>query len=354
MPIAQNQELLDYVGGGYPFMVTVMSGVDGDGLDLVEGGSPGYASLGEVSTSIMRATQVVTEVLRDNTDPGGGNLRTTQVVAEYLIENDETIYVTQIVNEILSQSVGVENQLARGKSWMVFDEENHLDVIISYGDPPTSAANDLAVLNGANMALWGQELLQFRDVTSLGGNLYRLSHLLRGRFGTEVFMNSHSIGDQFILIDFDTAKRVSMVDADINILKFYRGVTIGMLLQSAITRGFANTAAGLKPYAPCFVLGARDGSDNLTITWTRRARFGAEWLDGDDVPLAEASEEYEVDILDSSGTVVRTLDGLTTASASYTAAQQTTDFGSPQALISIVVYQISAIVGRGYGTRISV
>jgi hypothetical protein len=58
------------------------------------------------------------------------------------------------------------------------------------------------------------------------------------------------------------------------------------------------------------------------------------------------TESYEIDVMNGS-TVVRTLTA-TTNSKQYTAAQQTTDFGSPQASITLNLYQISARVGRGY------
>ena len=38
----------------------------------------------------------------------------------------------------------------------------------------------------------------------------------------------------------------------------------------------------------------------------------------------------------------------TTQTVTYTAAQQTTDFGSPQSSINVKVYQISSTVGRGF------
>lgn len=47
-------------------------------------------------------------------------------------------------------------------------------------------------------------------------------------------------------------------------------------------------------------------------------------------------------------TVKRTITGLTTPTALYTAAQQVTDFGATQSSILVNVYQISAAVGRGY------
>ena len=356
MAILPNLSTLDYVAGGYPFLaVPAKADIDPDGLDLAYGGAPFFASLGEESSSIMRATQVVTEYLRDATDAGGGNLRVTQIARETLIQNTDVIYLTQFTIERLSkQAEGIAPGQGVGKSWMVFDKVNHLDIYLSHGPVPTSAASKVAVLNGANLALWGSELIGFRDVASLGSNRYRLSMLLRGRFGTEWAMNTHRVDDTFILLSLSTVKRVTQDEVDLNVNKFYRGVTIGQTIQQATTRGFNNTGVGLKPYAPCHIVGSRDGSDNLTITWVRRTRYSGEWLDVVEVGIGEDTEAYEVDILDGTGAVVRTITGLTSATASYTAAQQTTDFGGVQAAIAIAVYQLSGLVGRGYGASVVV
>jgi hypothetical protein len=108
---------------------------------------------------------------------------------------------------------------------------------------------------------------------------------------------------------------------------------------------FTAQCVGLMPWSPAQLAGTRNGAGDLSIAWARRTRFGGAWADGADVPLNEESERYEVDILDGAD-VVRTLMS-TSPAASYTAAQQTADFGSAQPSIAVKVYQISATVGRG-------
>ena len=74
------------------------------------------------------------------------------------------------------------------------------------------------------------------------------------------------------------------------------------------------------------------GSD-VHLAWVRRTRLGGDLLGGTGtVPINEQSEAYEVDILSGvGGTVKRTLAGLTSAAAVYTAAEITADFGTPPA-----------------------
>ena len=96
--------------------------------------------------------------------------------------------------------------------------------------------------------------------------------------------------------------------------------------------------------------GSRNLAGDLAITWVRRTRLGGAWRDGaGTVPLGEASEVYEADILMApDGGTIRTIGGLTNPAATYTAAQQTADFGAPQAVVHLRVVQLSAAVGRGF------
>src|SRR6266403_1466511 len=73
-----------------------------------------------------------------------------------------------------------------------FDEGNTVDVTILSGQTLSSAA-ELSVLNGTNVALLGNEIFQFKNAPLVSGTTYRLSGLLRGRFGTEGF--THSVGE---------------------------------------------------------------------------------------------------------------------------------------------------------------
>jgi hypothetical protein len=86
-----------------------------------------------------------------------------------------------------------------------------------------------------------------------------------------------------------------------------------------------------------------------SFTWARRTRIGGEWKDGaGTVPLAEAYEAYEVDILDApGGQVLRTL-ASSVPSAPYANADILGDFGAVPPALSVVVYQLSAVIGRGF------
>jgi hypothetical protein len=109
------------------------------------------------------------------------------------------------------------------------------------------------------------------------------------------------------------------------------------------------------PYAPVHVRAERAGDPaDIVLSWVRRTRIGGEFKDGTGtVPLAEALEAYEVDILGApAGAVVRTLSA-TTPAVVYANADIVADFGGVPMTLSVAVYQLSAVIGRGVGRAVT-
>ncbi len=230
-----------------------------------------------------------------------------------------------------------------------WDQVNQVEVVLTAGS--LASVSELAVFNGANAALIGDELVQFQNAELIGERTYRLSRLLRGRQGTEWAVGSHTAGDRFILLSpalYTTAIANNLIGRQL----FYKGVSVGNSLGNTDEVTFTYTGRNLKPFAPVHVKGVRDGSGNLTISWIRRSRVDGEWRDGVGIPLGEETEAYEVEIMDGA-TVKRTI-ATTSQTASYSAAEQTTDFGSMQSSVSVKLYQLSAVVGRGYASSANI
>ena len=64
------------------------------------------------------------------------------------------------------------------------------------------------------------------------------------------------------------------------------------------------------------------------------------------VPLGEVDERYDVEVLNADGDVVRTAT-VTAPAWTYSAAEQAADFGAPPAVVTVRVFQVSAVAGRG-------
>lgn len=226
-----------------------------------------------------------------------------------------------------------------------------------YGGEPESVTQ-LALLNGANHFAYGVhgrwEIIAARTVTLQADGSYTLQDMLRGRFGTEHNRGNHAVGDALILLtDLDLAF-IAQDSASIGLSRLWRGVTLGADIDSTTDTALSYGAVNLKPLSPVYAKGHQDRtSGDWSISWVRRTRIGGEWRDLVDASLGEASEAYEIDVCTSDfATVKRTL-SVTSAAASYTSAQQTTDFGAEQETLYLRIYQISAAVGRGYALQVT-
>jgi len=116
---------------------------------------------------------------------------------------------------------------------------------------------------------------------------------------------------------------------------------------------FTNNAVGKKPFACFDARATRDASTgDITITWQRRSRKSVRTIGalGISIPLGEDSESYDIDVMaaGSPTTVLLELTS-TTTSVTFTAAQQSTCYGSPQpSTFRVNIYQNSEAVGRSY------
>ena len=230
----------------------------------------------------------------------------------------------------------------------IFDESNFVDVVFPYGGQLDSVT-ELAVLAGQNAILIGDEIVQFKNAELTAANRYRLSGLLRGRRGTEYATSTHAQGDVVVYLD-ESLTRFVLPSADIGVENLYKAVTYGDIINDATPRPFTLQNNGYNPYAPVQVIGVQSNvAGDCVLRWVRRTRVNGEWRDLVDVQLGEDTEEYELEIFDGSGNVVRTVAGLTTPTYTYTIANQTADFPSSiPTEIDVAVYQISTLNGRGY------
>jgi hypothetical protein len=223
----------------------------------------------------------------------------------------------------------------------IFDEANVVTVTLHAGAGELSSVTESAVLSGSNMALIGNEIVAYKNAVLTGERTYDLSGFLRGRRGTEWAIGTHGLVERFVALPAATVLVASQ--SELSVTRSYKPVTSGGSLSASAATDFANLGQALRPYAVALVGGGVNASGDFIINWVRRTRLGGGWDGLTEVPLSEASELYTVEIWDSTyATLKRTVTGLTTTTTTYTAAQQTTDFGSPQSSITVKVYQIGA------------
>jgi hypothetical protein len=256
----------------------------------------------------------------------------------------------------LEVTIGVEATMGRAVTILpaadpaVWDETNTVDVDLYTGT--LASATELQVLNGANLGILGDELIQWRSASQPDAVTYpkrwRLSGLLRGRRGSDYGCSTHAVNEKFVVLDPDSVTTIEMDLSERGVARNWKAVTDGQQTGDADYTSFTWDAGTLKPLSVVNVEGARDGSNNLTITWSRRTRVGSDaWIPaGESGPLGEEREEYSI-LIKNGATTVRELTA-TSEAVTYTAADQVTDFGSTQPSVSVEIYQVSATVGLGH------
>lgn len=211
------------------------------------------------------------------------------------------------------------------------------------------SVTEAQMLNGANIAAYGVngrwEILRFQNATLNADGTYTLDTFWRGDKGTEWATVLHAANDYFVLMTDPDLAFIGMPTDSIGQPRDYRSVTAGADIDSATSASFTYDAVNLEALSGVHPKGVRSAGD-LTVTWQRRTRVGGAWRDYVDASLGEELQAYEVDIMQ--GAVVKRTLTASTPSVLYTSAMQVTDFGSAQASVTVNIYQLSAVVGRGY------
>jgi hypothetical protein len=184
--------------------------------------------------------------------------------------------------------------LPPGEPYLI-DATSSVDVELVDPDQWLTACDDPGLVQGRNLAVLGNELIQFGDASPLGEGCFRLQRLLRGRGGTEWASSLHQIGDSFALIE----------PGSLQPIRLPRWVRRSAVAASVIGSGEAAdvilSAESLRPLAPAGLRATVLGNGDVELRWTRRSRSGWAWLDEVDVPIGEEREEYSVTLTGAAG-----------------------------------------------------
>ncbi|MDP9422876.1 MAG: phage tail protein [Pseudomonadota bacterium] len=160
----------------------------------------------------------------------------------------------------------------------ILDERSQVVVRLANDEQILLNVDRDALMAGANLALIGDELIQFGRAEQLGAGLFRISSLLRGRRGTEWAAATHSVGDRFCMINPGLLRSVplatSAVGADLTVVAHGIG-DVAPLPQVALTV----SGEAMRPPPPCHLRAVRSGAD-LLVQWVRRSHRLWAWTDG--------------------------------------------------------------------------
>lgn len=238
-----------------------------------------------------------------------------------------------------------------------WDDGNELVVDIFTGT--LTSKSELAVFSGDNAfaietseGVW--EIFQAANAELIEFGRYRLRRFLRGQRGTEGAMVANvPAGARIVRLDQTLAQAIISVSDLGTERTWYVGPRAAQFIdEGTYSEVFTPTGVGLRPFSPVHVQQpfrtARTPGD-LTISWIRRSRdLSADSWDVAEVPLAEGSESYAIEIM-SGATVLRTLTS-TTTSVVYPSAAQIADFGAelgPGDFLDVRIAQLSETFGAG-------
>lgn len=256
----------------------------------------------------------------------------------------------------LAAEMGVTTtDLFPGPAWR-WDNVNSVGVRLF--DGALTSLDDLSVLAGGNALAvenedGGWEILQFANAALSAPNTWTLSRLLRGQAGTEGAMRDPVTAGARVVVLSSALQQLALTQDQYALTFNYLWGPKGRSISDSSYQGAPAEFAGIgmRPYAPCQLRARYSASGDLLLSWIRRDRFpGSDSWDQTEVPMSETAEAYDVEILDASGAVKRTIGANPGSSLVYSASQIAGDFPSgPPSPFRFTVYQLSSVVGRGIG-----
>ena len=220
-----------------------------------------------------------------------------------------------------------------------------------------ASADPLDVLGGTNrlavQSVTGAfEIVGFANAVLQPDGTWHLTDLLRGLSGTEEEASLGAAENARVVILDAAAARfgVAMEDRGLAVTRRAGPRGQGPDGPNIVTRTQTVHGLGWRPLSPVHLAADRQGGD-IRLSWIRRTRIGGDSWTGEDVPLSEEAEAYDIAILDG-GTLRRTFIAAE-PHAVWTQAMIAEDFPGG-GVATIRVRQRSAIFGPGRAGQIEI
>ena len=221
-----------------------------------------------------------------------------------------------------------------------------------------SSASLSEVLNGANAAVIGDgsaanwEVFQFSTAELVATRTYDLGGRLRGQAGTDgVMPPSWPVGSTVVILN-SALEQIDLAQSARGLARHYR---IGPAQRGYDDPSYTHLieafdGIGLRPYAPTHLRAAEDAGGDLSVSWIRRTRIDGDSWQSVEVPLGEAAESYQVQILKDQALIREAT--VSSAAFTYSAAAKSAD--GVTGSFDIAVAQVSDRFGSGPFRRITI
>ncbi|WP_113155959.1 phage tail protein [Nitratireductor sp. OM-1] len=235
----------------------------------------------------------------------------------------------------------------------LWDETMAIRVFLMNNDIALASADPDDVLGQPlNMAVIGNEIVQFCNVREVGNGVWELSKFLRGLRGTEHEIGKHRPGERFVRLKQSAINRVTHDVSGLDRPAEFRAVTFGDDPDSAPSFQFINTGNSLRPFTPAIHELVRRSNDDIYVRWSPRRRQNGGLINGQTLEIDQPFERYEIDVLD--GAAVLRTEVVEDREWTYTATMHQSDFGEIRDIVRVRLYQIGQTIGRGFAQELEV
>jgi hypothetical protein len=213
----------------------------------------------------------------------------------YFSDNNRKSY-TAIGETNTNALVGRVINLASVSRPYYFDYINRLKVVLHGGIDPDllESSDDFEIYSGKNRAIYGNEIVQFKNIVLSADGSYEVSGLLRGLYGTEEEIQNHRNGDRFIILTENILSQEFDHDR-VNFNYSYRAATLGEDISKSQVLVYQIEGKTLQPLAPCH-FSYRRVADVLDIEWEEKKRGYYNWTSGAGDISADSGCKYYLEI----------------------------------------------------------
>lgn len=207
---------------------------------------------------------------------------------------------TALGEAVLGQALTV---LGPGQPFLL-DHVNSVDAQLANDGHWLQSRDDAALSMGANLAMIGNEVVQFGQAEPLTPGKFRLSKLLRGCRGSEWAMTGHVVAEDFVMLNAWTLKPIAL---PVEMLGAALTVTARGPGDAASPNSVSRTANGeaMRPLSAAHLKAFFTPGGELSVSWLQRSRLAWAWIDEVEAPPDPTVQGYRLRIVGSSTTIER-------------------------------------------------
>jgi hypothetical protein len=180
------------------------------------------------------------------------------------------------------------NKLEPTRSWAAMDTTSVVKVLLYDNVQTLESCSYDELMAGKNLAIVGNEVIQFQTAEVDANGYWNLTNILRARRGTDPYLDTHAIGERFIMPAVDGSIMINTRNSiDEKHDERIRAVVSGETVDDSVGLTYEIDPNDLRPYTVANVK-VTDLDAGISISFDRRSRITNTLTDGDpSIPYRE-------------------------------------------------------------------